>query len=198
MGGPWEVKHLKELVWTCGSPSTMEHNKSLMSRLAGGEIILGDGSYIMTLEKRGYATAGQWTPEAAAEHPLAVEQLAVEFARTGADITQTFTFWCQEDSLPKGCKYSCDQINQAACDIATNVSKTRGTIVAGWIIQSGIFDKAKPDKKKIQEELTADLEILVKNDIKLIICEYFRNILELEWAIEVALDYGYHGSWVQV
>ena len=60
----------------------------------------------MTLEKRGYATAGQWTPEAAAEYPHAVEQLAVEFARAGADITQTFTFWCHEDALPKGCKFT--------------------------------------------------------------------------------------------
>jgi len=168
----------------------MEHNSTLLSQLASGEVILGDGSYIMTLERGGYAKAGQWAPEAAAEHPLAVEQLVVELSRTGADITQTFTFWCHQDSLPKGCKYLCDQINQAACDIATKVSKTSGTIVAGWITQSGIFDKAKPNKKKIQEELTADLEILVKNDIKLIICEYFRNILELEWAIEVALDYG--------
>ena len=39
------------------------------------EVILGDGSYIMTLEKRGYATAGSWTPEAAAEHPEAIEQV---------------------------------------------------------------------------------------------------------------------------
>ena len=38
-------------------------------------MILGDGSYIMTLEKRGYATAGSWTPEAAAEHPEAIEQV---------------------------------------------------------------------------------------------------------------------------
>merc|ERR1712107_406581 len=52
-------------------------------------VILGDGSYIMTLEKRGYATAGSWTPEAAAEHPEAIEQLGIEFARAGADITQT-------------------------------------------------------------------------------------------------------------
>ena len=43
--------------------------------MASGEVILGDGSYIMTLEKRGYATAGSWTPEAAAEHPEAIEQV---------------------------------------------------------------------------------------------------------------------------
>ena len=40
-------------------------------------MILGDGSYIMTLEKRGYATAGSWTPEAAAEHPEAIEQVEI-------------------------------------------------------------------------------------------------------------------------
>ena len=47
-----------------------------------------------------------WTPESAAEHPEAVHQLGVEFARAGADVTQTFSFWCHEDKLPKGCKFS--------------------------------------------------------------------------------------------
>ena len=49
----------------------------MVGRLASGEVILGDGSYIMTLEKRGYATAGSWTPEAAAEHPEAIEQVGM-------------------------------------------------------------------------------------------------------------------------
>jgi len=65
-----------------------------------------------------------------------------------------------------------------------------GNIVARGIIQTGIFDKTKADKKKIQEELLAALEILEKNDIELIICEYFCNILEMEWAIEVGPEYG--------
>merc|ERR1712032_307938 len=66
----------------------MADTQSLVGRLASGEVILGDGSYIMTLEKRGYATAGSWTPEAAAEHPEAIEQLGIEFARAGADTSQ--------------------------------------------------------------------------------------------------------------
>ena len=84
----------------------MERGKSLLSRLASGEVILGDGSYNRTLEKRGYVKAGEWTTQAAAEFPEAVEQLAVEFARAGGDVTQTFTFWCHEDALPEGCKFS--------------------------------------------------------------------------------------------
>ena len=30
-------------------------------------MIIGDGSYVVTLEKRGYVKAGDWTPEAAVE-----------------------------------------------------------------------------------------------------------------------------------
>ena len=31
--------------------------------------IIGDGSYVITLEKRGYLKAGCWTPEAVIEYP---------------------------------------------------------------------------------------------------------------------------------
>jgi len=167
----------------------MANHKDLMGRLASGEVLLGDGSYIMTLEKRGYATAGSWTPESAAEHPAAVEQLGIEFARAGADITQTFTFWAHEDALPKGCKFSGAEINQAACDIAKKVSRSKGTIVAGGITQTGTFALGKSVKTKVQDDLRQALEVLIKNEVDLIICEYFRNILEMEWAIEVALEY---------
>ena len=189
--------------------------------MASGEVILGDGSYIMTLEKRGYATAGSWTPEAAAEHPEAIEQvgmelvhfyfvspqLGIEFARAGADITQTFTFWAHDDALPKGCKFTvsfhpgsslhvfinpfqCAEINQAACDTAKKVARERGTIVAGGITQTGTFNPGSSVKSKVQTELRKALEVLILNKVDLIICEYFRNILEMEWAIEVALEYG--------
>ena len=62
-----------------------------MDRLHAGEVILGDGSYTITLEKRGYVLANAWTPEVVVEHPEAVHNLALEYARAGADITQTYT-----------------------------------------------------------------------------------------------------------
>jgi len=162
-----------------------------MARLNAGEVIVGDGSYIYTLERRGYATAGVWTPEAAAEEPRAVEQLAIEFARAGADITQTFSFWCHEDKLPKGCQFTVDQINQAACDIACTVARDKGTIVASGITQTGLFqgEGPKPTKEEVQAEIRSALEIYKKNDVDLILCEYFRNVIEIEWAIEVALEF---------
>ena len=72
---------------------------SLLQRLKDGEVILGDGSYTITLEKRGYVLANAWTPESSVEHPDAVRQLAIEFARAGADITQTYTFFSDDQRL---------------------------------------------------------------------------------------------------
>lgn len=59
----------------------------------------GDGSYTITLEKRGYVLGNAHTSEASVEHPDAVKQLALEFARAGADITQTYTFWSDDQRL---------------------------------------------------------------------------------------------------
>lgn len=42
-----------------------------MERLDAGEVVIGDGGYVIALERRGYVKAGHWTPEAAVEHPEA-------------------------------------------------------------------------------------------------------------------------------
>ncbi|XP_023327628.1 betaine--homocysteine S-methyltransferase 1 [Eurytemora carolleeae] len=161
--------------------------KDMLSRLAAGEVILGDGSYAVTLEKRGYVKAGDWTPEAAPEHPQAVEQLAIEFCRSGADVTQTFTFWCHEDNLPKDCKYTCDEINQTSCDIAKKIAKQYGTITAAGLSQTGNYVDSSSNAKA-ELDLRRAVEIYIKNDIDVIICEYFRNIEEMEIAIRVAKE----------
>lgn len=42
--------------------------RGLLERLEDG-IVVGDGSFVFTLEKRGYVAAGHWTPEAAVLYP---------------------------------------------------------------------------------------------------------------------------------
>lgn len=39
-----------------------------MERLKKG-VIVGDGGFVICLEKRGYVKAGHWTPEATKENP---------------------------------------------------------------------------------------------------------------------------------
>jgi len=167
--------------------------KDILARLGQGEVIIGDGSYVVTLEKRGYVKAGDWTPEASVEDPDGVKQLAKEFARAGADVTQTFTFYStddwvgtfEEDDAPK---LSCKQINSAACKIAKEVSEEYGTIVCGGITQTETYVTTK-NKEKVQEELTKALEVLIENDVDMILVEYFFYIQEMEWAIELCRKY---------
>merc|ERR1719220_1183929 len=83
------------------------------------------------------------------------------------------------------CKFTCAEINQAACNTAKKVAGEWGTIVAGGITQTGTFNLGSSVKSKVQNELRKALEVLILNKVDLIICEYFRNILEMEWAIEV-------------
>ncbi|XP_057645893.1 S-methylmethionine--homocysteine S-methyltransferase BHMT2 isoform X2 [Chionomys nivalis] len=73
--------------------------KGILERLDSGEVVVGDGSFLITLEKRGFVKAGLWTPEAVVEHPSAVRQLHTEFLRAGADVLQTFTFSATEDNM---------------------------------------------------------------------------------------------------
>jgi betaine-homocysteine S-methyltransferase len=167
--------------------------KGILERLAAGPV-LGDGGFVFALEKRGYVKAGPWTPEATVEHPEAVRQLHTEFARAGADVMQTFTFYASDDKLQNRgnqaqAKYSGAKINQAACDLAREVASEHGGLVAGGICQTPTY-LSGIGKAAVQDQLQKQLEVFVKNDVDFLICEYFEHIEEMEWAIEVALATG--------
>ena len=135
---------------------------TILERLDSGEVIVGDGSHMMVLEKRGYVKAGNWTTEAAVENPRAVKQLALDYARAGADVTQTFTFSAKSVGLPDSCSLSYEQINKAACSIAKDVREERGTLVAGATNHTAVFKKFR-DKKEVQNELGEALKSIVEN-----------------------------------
>lgn len=161
---------------------------SVLDRLKAGEVIVGDGSYVFTLEKRGYVKVGKFTPESACEHPDAVKQLAIEFARAGADVTQTFTYGSTEGML-EYCDYTPEQINQSACDIAWQVATDKKTMVAGGITQTKSYTyQDVKDKQLVQKEILQNAAILIKNKVDFIILEYFRNVEEIVWAIECLKD----------
>ena len=75
-------------------------NKGILERLAEGPVV-GDGSMCMTLEKRGYARAGAWTPEAVLLFPDAVRQLLREYLRAGADVLTAPCFYASDGRLKR-------------------------------------------------------------------------------------------------
>jgi betaine-homocysteine S-methyltransferase len=114
----------------------------ILERLADGPV-LGDGGYLLELEKRGYVQAGPFTPEVVVEHPEALAQLHREFARAGAEVLQTMTFYASDDKLATvGMEGTVDDINRNAVQIARTVATEADALVAGNLSLTWAYDPA--------------------------------------------------------
>jgi betaine-homocysteine S-methyltransferase len=104
--------------------------KGIIERLHEG-VVIGDGGYLLELEKRGYVKAGPFTPEVAVEHPEALRQLHTEFLRAGSEVLQTCTFYASEEKLRSaGYAEQVEQINRAAVRLAREAAGGQA-LVAG-------------------------------------------------------------------
>jgi betaine-homocysteine S-methyltransferase len=118
--------------------------KGIRERLAEGPV-LGDGGYLLELEKRGYVQAGPFTPEVVIEHPDALAQLHREFLRGGADVLQTMTFYASDDKLATvGLEGKVDDINRTAVQVARQVAAEGDALVAGNLCLTWAYDPADP------------------------------------------------------
>ena len=113
-----------------------------MERLAEGPV-LGDGGYLLELEKRGYVQAGPFTPEVVIDHPEALAELHREFLRAGAEVLQTMTFYASEDKLETvGLGGKVADINRNAVRIAREVAAEGDALVAGNLSLTWAYDPA--------------------------------------------------------
>ena len=145
-----------------------------MERLAEGPVI-SDGSYCFVLERRGYATAGFWTPEAVVENADAVTDLHKEFARAGADVIQAYTFHASEDKLAAaGNKAAADfgvtTINNEACRLAKEIADQYGTLVAAGLSPTPSYKEGK-GKEFVQKEFKMQTDVFTKHDVDFMIVE---------------------------
>ncbi|MEO8293472.1 MAG: homocysteine S-methyltransferase family protein [Actinomycetota bacterium] len=116
--------------------------KGILERLAEGPV-LGDGGYLLEMEKRGYVQAGPFTPEVVIEHPDALAQLHREFLRAGVDVLQTMTFYASDDKLATvGLEGKVDDINRNAVQIARQVASEGDALVAGNLCLTWAYDPA--------------------------------------------------------
>src|ERR1700685_1804648 len=93
--------------------------KGILERLKDG-VVLGDGGYLLELEKRGWVRAGPFTPEVALAHPEALRQLHIEFREAGADVLQALTFYASRDKLATvGLENKVEALNRAAVRLAS-------------------------------------------------------------------------------
>jgi len=171
--------------------NTQDHKESILEALAKRPLV-SDGSYIFTLERRGYILAGNWTPEMILKHPDAVKQLHREYVHVGADIIQAFTFGSTGTRFKKhGVDDQVDQINSKACKIAQEIAKESDVFICGGISPTGIFDFVPEfvDKQAIALDISGQLMPIIAN-VDYILIEFFFNIDEMEVAIDVCKQYG--------
>jgi len=166
------------------------NKRDIVAEMKSGRAIIGDGGFVFELEKRGFVKAGPWTPEATCEFPNAVKQLHFEFARAGADVMQTFTFYATDDKLRNrgneaAAKYGASNINDAACTLARDVAKQFGGYAAGGICQTPIYLTTQ-DEQQVKAMLGAQCEVFASRDVDFMIAEYFEHVEEAKWAVEVA------------
>src|SRR3984885_11428282 len=132
------------------SASSARHKEpGLMARLAQGPVIIAEG-YLFELERRGYLQAGAFVPEVLIEHPEVVEQRHRDFVHAGSDVTQALTYYVHREKLRViGREKDLLPMNRMALSIAKKVARETGTLFAGDICNTNIYDPG--DKKALKE-----------------------------------------------
>ncbi|KAK3097402.1 hypothetical protein FSP39_009323, partial [Pinctada imbricata] len=134
----------------------------------GEDIIIAEG-YIWELERRGYISAGGFVPEIVIENPDVVQALHEEFIHAGSDVAEALTYYAHRDKLRTiGREDVLEKLNRTALKIARHVANKTGTLMAGGICNTGVYN---PD----------DLESIEKTKAM------FKE--QVEWAADEGADY---------
>jgi betaine-homocysteine S-methyltransferase len=154
--------------------------------------VLGDGGYLLELERRGYVKAGPFTPEVAIEAPDALRQLQTEFLRAGSQVLQTCTFYATEEKLrTAGYAGEVEQINRAAVRIAREVAGDRA-LVAGNLSLTWQYDPSSESSKERVLELFRQQVALQKDQgVDFFIGETFLFLGEALLALKAIKDAGF-------
>jgi betaine-homocysteine S-methyltransferase len=161
--------------------------RGLLERLTDG-VVLGDGGYLLELEKRGYVRAGPFTPEVSLTHPEALAELHREFLRAGAEVLQALTFYASEDKLKTvGLEGRVDDINRAAVRVARKIAGEGDALVAGNLSLTWAYDPADPGSgDHVRTLFDRQLEVQMEEGIDLVVAETFTWLGEAVLATESA------------
>ena len=165
--------------------------KGLVDRLSEGPV-LGDGGYLLELEKRGYVRGGPFTPEVSLTHPEALLQLHREFVRAGAEVLQALTFYASEDKLATvGLAGKVADINRAAVRLARQAAAEADALVAGNLSLTWAYHPKDPSSAdRVRAQFDRQLEVQMGEGIDLVIAETFTWLGEALIALERARTTG--------
>src|SRR5213593_294844 len=164
--------------------------KGILQKLKEGPV-LGDGGYLLELEKRGWVRAGPFTPEVALTNPEALRQLHIEFREAGAEVLQALTFYASRDKLATvGLENKLEDLNRAAVRIAREVAGEK-CLVAGNLSLTWMYEPESPAAAdRVRRTFDEQLAIQVEEGVDFIIGETFSWLGEALLAVECARKTG--------
>ena len=163
-------------------------------------IVLGDGGYLIELERRGYVDSGskrervgtgkgsgQFTPEVAIENPDALRELHREFLRAGSQVLQALTFFGTREKLNRaGYGTQTEAINSAAVRIAKEVANGKA-MVAGSVSRTQLVEREGVGSlDKARDHIAEQIRMLKGAGVDFLILETFFHLAEMKIALECA------------
>jgi len=158
----------------------------LLERLAAGPVICAEG-YVFELERRGYLQAGPFVPEVVLDHPEQVSALHEQFVHAGSDVVEALTYYAHREKLRLvGKDGALEPLNRQALEIAAGVARSSGTLLAGNICNSNVYD---PDDgtshTAVQEMFEEQVGWAADAGVDFVIGETFRFAGEALIALDV-------------
>jgi betaine-homocysteine S-methyltransferase len=159
--------------------------KGLRERLAAGPVICAEG-YLFELERRGYLQAGAFVPEAVLDHPEVVEQLHRDFVHAGSDVVEAFTYYAHREKLRLiGREAQVENMNRQALRIAKRVADESGTLFAGDICNTNVYDPADEASQRAARSMFEEqVGWAAEAGVDFIVAETFSHAAEAKMALE--------------
>src|SRR6266446_9487882 len=177
--------------------------KSITELLKAG-IVLGDGGYLIELERRGYVDSGsgrekvgtgrgsgQFTPEIVIENPDALRELHREFLHAGSQVLQALTFFGTREKLNRaGYGAQTETINDAAVKLAKEVAGVRA-LVAGSVSRTQLVEREGMGAlDKARDHIAEQIRLLKDAGVDFLILETFFHLAEMREALQCAAESG--------
>jgi betaine-homocysteine S-methyltransferase len=175
-----------------------------LPQLLQSGVVLGDGGYLIELERRGYVDSGsrrgkvgtgrgsgQFTPEVAIEHPEALRELHREFLNAGSRVLQALTFFGTREKLGRaGYGAQTETINAAAVKLAREIAGSQA-LVAGSVSRTQLIEREGMEALgRARDHIAEQIRLLKDAGIDFLILETFFHLAEMRVALECAAESG--------
>jgi betaine-homocysteine S-methyltransferase len=175
-----------------------------ITELLKQNVVLGDGGYLIELERRGCVDSGsgrekvgtgrgsgQFTPEVAIEQPDALRELHREFLNAGSQVLQALTFFGTREKLNRaGYGAETENINAAAVKLAKEIAGDKA-LVAGSVSRTQLTEREGMESLgKSRDHIAEQIRLLKDAGVDFLILETFFHLAEMKVALECAAAAG--------